>query len=134
MPLIVDAEGGIIAATDLASYLRNPSLAEEEALQQIVTLTNGLVGEVVGDLEPVPVRVQAIALEVGARAWRNPEGYSSETIDDYTYRRDADTRRAGVYLTDSERAELQGIVGGRAVRSVRLVAYPESSSGTLPTP
>jgi hypothetical protein len=32
-------------------------------------------------------------------------------VDDYTYRRDADTRQAGVYLTDAERAELLTLAG-----------------------
>lgn len=107
----------VITAGDLASYLRDPLLATESSLDLIVELANGMVEEVTGPLDPVPTRVRAIALEVAARAWRNPEGYSSETVDDYTYRRDAATRQAGVYLTADERAELQTAdpVGGMFV-------------------
>lgn len=98
----------IITTADLASYLRDSTLATDPNLGFVVDLANGLVEEVVGvPTGTPPARVTAITLEVAARAWRNPQGYSSETIDDYTYRRDADTRRAGVYITDGERAELQ---------------------------
>jgi hypothetical protein len=69
---------------------------------------------------------KGIALEVVARAFRNPGGYSSETVDDYTYRRDAATRSAGIYLTADERAELQGLTADTSrprVRSVRLRSW-----------
>lgn len=97
----------IIIKDDLTSYLRQPGADVDFTIE----LANGIVGEVIGDLTPIPFRVKAITLEVAARAYRNPGGYSSETIDDYTYRRDAETRQAGVYLTDSERAELLGFSG-----------------------
>jgi hypothetical protein len=97
----------IITKAELASYLRDPDVNTNTDADLIVSLADGLVAEIVGAPTTVPTRVKAITLEVAARAWRNPKGYSSETIDDYTYRRDADTRRAGVYLTDGERAELQ---------------------------
>lgn len=74
------------------------------------------------DLEDV---AKGIALEAVARATRNSDGYSSETVDDYTYRRDAATRAAGVYLTADERADLLALApdGPRnRVRSVRLRA------------
>lgn len=108
----------IIIDSDLTSYVRLP----DADVALYVELANGIVSELVGDLVEVPTRVRAITLEVAARAFRNPNGYSSETVDDYTYRRDADTRQAGVYLTDSERAELLGMVGGydRGIYSVPL--------------
>jgi hypothetical protein len=99
----------IITTADLASYLRDISVAADESAALYVDMANGLVEDVTGMLDPIPTRVKAITLEVAARAWRNPNGYSSETVDDYTYRRDADTRAAGVYLTESERMELQGV-------------------------
>ena len=105
----------IIDLEDLASYLRDPS-ANDQANALIVELANGIVGEAAPSLvAPFPTRVRAITLEVAARAYRNPNGYSSETVDDYTYRRDADTRAAGVYLTDAERAEL-GVIAGGGIR------------------
>ena len=110
----------IITTDDLASYLRDPAVSGDANAVLYVELANGIVEEVTGTLTSVPTRVKAIALEVAARAWRNPNGYSSETIDDYTYRRDADTRQAGVYLTDSERAELV-TYGGKTVRRVGTI-------------
>lgn len=128
----------IIETSDLASYLRNPSDLDQAAAVQIVGLANGIVTEQTGELAaPISARVTAITLEVAARAYRNPDGYASETIDDYTYRRDANTRQAGVYLTPAEKAELRGYAADptSSARSVRLVAYPEdNTTSTLPTP
>lgn len=97
----------IIVDDDLTSYLRQP----DADVTLWVELANGIVSDVVGTLDPVPTRVKAVTLEVAARAYRNPNGYSSETIDDYTYRRDVDTRQAGVYLTAAEASELAGFSG-----------------------
>lgn len=99
----------IFAPDDLASYLR---LELDEAMASLSELANGIVMETIGTLpDVVPVRLKALALEVAARAYRNPSGYSSETIDDYTYRLPADTRHAGVYLTAAERAEIADLGG-----------------------
>ena len=97
----------VIDSADLTSYLRD----DTAEVTLYVELANGIVTDLVGTLVTIPTRVRAITLEVAARAYRNPNGYSSETIDDYTYRRDADTRQAGVYLTAAERAELLGLAG-----------------------
>src|SRR4051812_31726872 len=98
----------VITQSDLISYLREP----DAEVSMIVELADGIVSEVVGTVPfPVPTRMRAIALEVAARAYRNPNGYSSETIDDYTYRRDNSTQQAGVYLTDAERMELLALDG-----------------------
>jgi hypothetical protein len=72
------------------------------------------------------VIVKGIALEMVARAFRNPGGFSSETVDDYTYRRDGATRSAGVYLTGDERAELLKLnpdLPRSRARSVRLRSW-----------
>lgn len=102
MPIISDAE--------LVSYLRLSAGDSSTAL--FASMADELVTEYVGTLTSTPVRVKAIALEVAARAYRNPDGYSSETVDDYTYRRDAATRQAGIYLTATERADLLSLAGG----------------------
>lgn len=96
----------IITTGDLASYLDDTSAVGPRG-DLLVELANDLVSDAYGDATPIPSRVKAVTLEVAGRAFRNPGGYSSETVDDYTYRRDADTRQAGVYLTPSEAAELR---------------------------
>lgn len=110
----------IITVSDLASYLDDKALTTSPAAALKVRLANGLVSDALGTTTSPPSRVTAITLEVAARSVRNPEGYSSETIDDYTYRRDAETRQAGVYLTSDERDELL-LIAGRRVRSAHTV-------------
>lgn len=95
----------------LLTYLRQPRESVDIfAATLIVEITNGLVAEVTGVLDPEPARVQAIRLEMAARAMRNPEGHTSETIDAYTWR--AEPSRSGVYLSDEERLELVSLVTG----------------------
>lgn len=111
MPIISDA--------DLASYLRLSAV--DSSVTLFAQLANGVVEDITGPLTTVPIRVKAITLEAAARAYRNPNGYSSETIDDYTYRRDAATRQAGVYLTSAEAAEL-ALYGGNATGGAYVVS------------
>lgn len=100
----------IIDVTDLASYLDDETALNSDRVQLLVGLANDLVSDNYAgtDVDNIPARVRAITLEVAARAHRNPNGYSSETVDDYTYRRDSETRQAGIYLTDAELADLGG--------------------------
>lgn len=97
----------IITRSDLAAYLRDSDVYSDAGAGIIIELANGLVSDVTGETT-ITSKIRAITLEAAGRAWRNPEGYSSETIDDYTYRRPEDARRAGVYLTDTEMDELSG--------------------------
>ena len=114
---------------ELASYL--PETANDPGRAGLLRdLTLGLIGRTIGPTPSDPdaaTVVKAIGLEVAARAFRNADGYSSETVDDYTYRRDAGTRAAGVYLTPDERAQLLDLAGTpRAkVRSVRLRSWAD---------
>ncbi len=93
----------------LSIYLRDINV-DEVVLHLIVEIANGLVQEVTGPLDPEPPRVKAIRLEAAARAVRNPEGLTSETIDTYTWR--AEPSRSGVYLTADEREELLALIRG----------------------
>ena len=61
-----------------------------------VTAGSPLVGTV--------VMVEANAV---IRKIRNPEGYTSETIDDYTYRYNEQVRRGDIFITDEEWALLR---------------------------
>lgn len=122
----------VITEDDLASYLRDPSLSDNASLIQIVEWVNELVTEEWSDpADPVPARIMLLALNVAARAWVNDPSRAnvesvSRTIDDgsRTERyRTSITQGSIVYLTDDERAMLNG----RTVRrSVRLITYGES--------
>ena len=66
--------------------------------------------------------VRVIAAMV-LRVMKNPEGYDTETIDDYTYRRNAIISTGALHVTSDELAD---ITPGRKRRSsVRLVIYGE---------
>lgn len=120
----------IITAGDLASWLRDPDLATNESLLQVVDLTNELVNEEwATPASPVPTRIRLLALNVAARAWgHNPATAHLESvtrsIDDAsrTERYRSSTADGSVYLTDSELALLHG---RRPTRSIRLVSYGE---------
>jgi hypothetical protein len=109
-----------VTSTTLASYLQLP----EESIPAgavVINLTNGLIQDIVGELETTPSWVTAIALEVAARGWRNPQAYTSVTvgIDDYdkTVRREGKgVDKVGVYLTDDEKADLLELNGVRRNR------------------
>jgi 5'-deoxynucleotidase YfbR-like HD superfamily hydrolase len=116
---------------ELASYLQVDAVnASTGAL--LHDLTEGLILDLVGVAASANPRVKPIALEVAARAYRNANGYASETVDDYTYRRAATTQEAGVYLTDTERATLLAVRGGFASRSVRSVKLRSASGPWTP--
>jgi hypothetical protein len=119
----------IITAADLASWLRNPALATDPSLTQIVGLTNDLITEKWTDPEdPPPVEVTLLALSVGARAWAyDPAASAVESrsvrIDDgATTDRFRSPSHGGVYLTSDEVAALNG---ESRQRSIRLVTYGE---------
>ena len=100
----------IIDADDLVAYLRSGT-ADQVAV--FVDLANALVTEAwVDPVDPIPVSVQSITLEVAARPARNPKGLASwsRSIDDgsRTERLPDRAARAGVYLLDHERRELRG--------------------------
>lgn len=100
-----------LTTTDLVTYLRVPAAELDlTVLGQLVDIANGLVQEVTGPLAVEPARVQAIRLEAAARAYDNPRGLLSESIDDYTWR--GGPGRGGVYLTDAERRELVSLTTG----------------------
>lgn len=106
----------IITPKDLASYLPGTNEAAP-ATVFYANLANDVVSEVTGPLDPVPVRVKAIALEVAARGLRGSDGFTSVTTstDDTTktWRRDTAGAAAGVFLTDAEQNELRAIVSNR---------------------
>lgn len=111
---------------ELASYL--PDTADDpERATLLRDLTLGLIYSVIpASVADDSIVAKGVALEVAARAFRNADGYASETVDDYTYRRGSQTAQAGVYLTGDERATLAGLDATTArprVRSVRLKSW-----------
>lgn len=53
-----------------------------------------LIGARLGDIDALDqARVDYVVREAVIARFRNPDGYQSETIDDYTYRLPAETRR-----------------------------------------
>lgn len=115
---------------ELVSYLQVGDIATTTA-DLLHDLTENLILDVAGAANVNSPRVKPIALEVAARAYRNANGYSSETVDDYTYQRPSGTQEAGVYLTDAERATLLALKAGRSARTVRSVQM-RSASGPWP--
>ena len=115
-----------LSADDLAAYpgVKVPSQATADL---VVKLTDGKIngvrlntgGQLIGEVNLSPVQkasVDAIALEVAGRALKNPTGATSVTtgIDDWkqTLRYEGEvalSRRAGVYLTDDEEADLRAL-------------------------
>jgi len=63
---------------------------------------------------PTVATLVMVESNVVIRKIRNPEGYTSETIDDYTYRYNEQVRRGDLFLTDEEWALLRPAVSGGA--------------------
>ena len=122
----------IITAESLASYLRDDTLVASPSLAQVVELTNALLTEEwATPVDPIPVKITLLALNVAARAWvydpstANLESLS-RTSDDgsRTEKYRTAIENSSVYLTESEEALLNG---RKARRSIRLTIY-----GTTP--
>lgn len=119
MAIIADGAAAIITPGELVSYLpADVDTSNAERVDMLVEFANGLVTDLIGEQTSYSWRARAITLEIAARPLRNPNGYSSETVDDYTYRLPTAVREAGIYATADERAELLGTVG-----KVRGTAY-----------
>lgn len=109
---------------ELFSYLPDTEANPERALL-LRDLTLGLIYSMVPAVTADGSMVaKAIGLEVAARAFRNADGYTSESVDDYTYRRGTKTASAGVYLTGDERSQLHALTTTPRprIRSVKLRA------------
>lgn len=63
----------------------------------------------------------AVVVAMVKRVLSNPEGVLSETIDDYTYRRDSAVSSGALYLSDAELASL-GLPGTRRRRGAFTIA------------
>lgn len=130
-----------ITPEELASY-PGIGLTTDQVPPLVIELINEFVDEIVVDttgiaeLDPVPARIRAIALEAAARSIRYAAGASSisTAIDDWkkTVRFEGDEFKAGIYLTDDEEARIRRILlrrPRRRVGSIRL-AVPGYGRGT----
>ena len=69
--------------------------------------------------------VVRILSQMVLRVMKNPEGYRSQSIDDYSYTRDPAASAGWLYVTDEELADITPD-GYKRAKSVRLVAYGDS--------
>lgn len=103
---------------DLATYMQVDTV-DVARYALLADLVEGLITDEIGAVaDPTPSGVLAVALEATARAYRNPDGVISETVDDYTIRRSDAT--PGVYLTGAELRRLHVSTGTTFSRSVAL--------------
>ena len=109
----------IASISELSLYLQQE--VDSQTAQLLLELTDGvIVGRIGAVAVPPPAGVKAVALEVAARAYRNPARLTSETIDDYTWRVD-NAGDAGVFVLEDEIRRMRP--SSSRVRSQRLSAY-----------
>lgn len=76
---------------------RTLSAAERAQVEQWIGDAELLIGARLGDLALLDQDVLAyVVREAVVARMRNPEGFQSETIDDYTYRHGAESRRVTI--------------------------------------
>lgn len=117
----------IATVEEFASFLQC-DLDTATANLLLLDLAQGLVAEVIGELDPWPVSAKAVALAAAARSYRNPEGVKRETVGGVTV--EYNPEDLGVYLTDSELSRLQPSVPGRrgSMGTIRVQSgYPPVS-------
>lgn len=116
-----------VSADDLAAY---PGVAAPAATLELVRgVVNGLVNDIVGDLNPIPWKIKAAALALAASHLSgNSDGASQVTvqIDDYKETRmwpDGAATRGGIGFTKEQVHELKvaaGLAAAKRSRSIRL--------------
>lgn len=114
---------------EFAAYMQSDAINTTTATL-LLDLVTGLVDEL-GTFTAYPVSVKAVALEAAARAYRNPDGLTSETVDDWTGRRES---AAGVYLTESEIAAVQATLPAVLASSAAFTITPAYESGYASRP
>lgn len=87
-----------VAVSDIETALGR-TLTETESAQATQWIADALmlIEARLGDLAELNEnRVDFVVREAVAARFRNPEGYQSESIDDYTYRLPSETRRVTI--------------------------------------
>ena len=80
-----------------------------------------------GQLEDVPDVVAVVVIAAARRAFANPDGKKSETVEDYTYVREAGAG-GGVYLTEAEKALVRRAAGRSGVWSLPVTRATSDGS------
>ena len=73
-------------------------------------------------LADVPAIVQAVALAVAYRAFRNPDGLAQTSLGDASVSYDRGTAQAAVYLTRDERRAVRRAAGTTAMGAIELAS------------
>lgn len=101
-----------------------PTLPEEVAMARYFLRKASAEARHYGLPWPDPILcpdvVRVIVIEVAARGYMNPEGYSLERGDEVTFQREA-THAAGSAFTDAEIRMVRQAAGKSGLASVRLV-------------
>lgn len=99
--------------SDLAAWVGQTIESGDPRAEAVLSAASALVRSYAGQtwtdeadaLEDVPDVVAAVAVQVAARVWLNPNGAVSVTLDDGALRW-AEATAAGLYLTDADKAVL----------------------------
>lgn len=132
MPIPVGATGDSPATVDDIEARWRPLTAQETTnaatfLSDAWTMLRERLPLLEGNIADGKVSEASVIRVLSAmvlRVLRNPNGYDSETVDDYTYRRNAIMASGMLAVTADELADLTP--GRKRRSSVRLVSYGDS--------
>jgi hypothetical protein len=125
LELRLGLEIGSLQGADLARA--NASLEDASSLVRAEAGKPWLDGNTV----TAPAQVVTIVIKAALREYKNPDGFSSEQIGDYSYRTD---NVGGVYLTEDERriVRMAAGTGGAGMGTIRTPS--EYYDPTTPLP
>lgn len=106
LELRLGLETGTLQDTDLARA--QAALDDASALVRAEAAKAWLDAE---DNVTAPAQVITIVIKAALREFKNPDGFTSEQMGDYSYRTD---QSGGVYLTDDERRIVRQAAGAGA--------------------
>jgi hypothetical protein len=95
-------------------------IADAQDILEVAAEDAGIPEVTAGDGRRVRAYVRLVATMV-IRVLRNPDGFLTETIDDYTYRRDSAVSAGALYLSDDELGQLRPVGGPRRRSSFTIV-------------
>ena len=127
LELRLGLEIGSLQGADLARA--QASLEDASALVRAEAGKPWLDGD--GSTVTAPAQVVTIVIKASLREFKNPDGFTSEQIGDYSYRTD---NTGGVYLTEDERRIVRDAAGtsGNGLWTVRTPS--EYYDPTTPLP